>query len=66
MLMQWQQKQAADKGQSHNHAHQADVSPNFFFPQMLEQSVSCSFTRVRTLYDISEQLLRSMSTIYHI
>jgi len=33
--MQWQQKQAADKDQSHNHAYHVDVSSNFFLPHML-------------------------------
>ena len=34
-LVQWQQKQAADKYQSHNHAYHVDVSSNFFLPHML-------------------------------
>jgi hypothetical protein len=33
--MQWQQKQTADKGQSHNHAYYVEVSSNFFPPDML-------------------------------
>ena len=35
LLVQWQQKQTADKGQSHNHAYHVDVSSNFFLPHML-------------------------------
>jgi hypothetical protein len=61
--MQWQQKQAADKGQSHNHAYHADVSSNFFLPHMLEYSVCHSFTLVSNSYDLSEQLLSNNASM---